>query len=90
MMRGSPALVIRPNVEALEKLEPGAFKCGLLNVLKKSPRTSTLRPSRSVKCFEMDQSRLTKPGPRRRLRGELPKVPGAFRVKAAVLNHALI
>src|SRR5438477_10628736 len=86
----SPALLILPNVEEPATLEPGALKCGLFSRSKKSPRSDV--PTRSVrrKDFEIDQSRLKKPGARRRLRGLLPKVPGAASAKAAGLNHWLM
>src|SRR5437660_10060003 len=85
---GSPAEVIFPKVEPPATLPPGALKCGLFSRSKKSPRSWVLNRSVMWKDFARDQSRLKKPGARRRLRGLLPKVQGAARAEAAVSKQA--
>src|SRR6185369_17041564 len=88
-IRGSPALWIFPKVDELATLAPGALKCGLFRTSKKSPRNWVETRSVMRKVFASDQSRLQKPGERIRLRGLLPKVPGAASAKAEALNHEL-
>src|SRR5436305_1035104 len=82
-IRGSDALLILPKVELLETLAPGAFKCGLFSRSKKSPRSWVEIRSVTRRVREIDQSTLNRPGARSRLRGLLPKVPGAANWKAA-------
>src|SRR5438046_119240 len=86
-IRGSPAVVIFPNVDELLTLDPGAFKCTLLNKLKKSPRRSNRKRSVAAKVFCSDQSTLKNAVPRIRLRDTSPKVPGAFSTIAFVLKY---
>src|SRR5437763_1437390 len=84
-MRGSPALVILPNVELFATLAPGALKCGLFSRSKKSPRNCAETRSVTLNVLAIDQSKLNVPGARNRLRGLFPNVPGAASVNAAVL-----
>src|SRR5437016_7001883 len=89
MILGSLALLILPNVEPFETLPPGALNCGLFSRSKKSPRNCVDTRSEMRKDFAKDQSKLKRLGARTGLRGLVPKVPGAFRAKAAALNQAL-
>src|SRR5215471_4895884 len=73
-MRPAPGLPI---------VELGRSNCGVLKRLKNSARYWTRQRSEAMKSLNMDQSKLTRPGPRRMFLPELPKVNWAGTPQAA-------
>src|SRR3954447_20467323 len=99
--RGSPAVVIRPKLAALLAVEtpldsdavtpmpcePWAAKLVWLIILNASPRISNRIASWIAKMRLKETSNCSWPGRRRTSRPRLPKVPGAFGVKALGLRY---
>src|SRR5713226_1318664 len=97
-MRGSRVLVICPEPPAfgLPRLCPavGADRflftfahCVWLKTLKNSKRSCNRALSVKLKFLNSDISQLLIPGPRRKLRRTVPKLPSAGRAKIPGLNH---
>ena len=81
--------MILPKVDELDTLAPGALKCGVFRMLKKSARNCVLMRSVTRKDFANDQSKFSVEGARITLRGLFPNVPGAAKANAEALNQAL-
>src|SRR5581483_8327842 len=90
MIRGLSAPVILPKVAGAATDAPGKVKFVLLNRLKNSARNWNLILSVTAKFLERFASVLNRRGPIRTSLPVLPKVPGAFLVNNAVLNHCWI
>src|SRR5258708_4969100 len=87
-MRGSPALVIRPNKED-DRVAVGLFRLTRLSKLNASNRNSRRCRSENgiEKLLNAEKSTFAIPGPRSVFRPIVPNVPGALSRNAAVLNH---
>src|SRR5262245_60710773 len=85
-MRGSPAVVILPNVLEL-RLLLGKPRLTLFRALKVSKRNWTLKLSRIGKSLCNPRLSVVDPGPRREFLPVVPYVPSALTTKALVSNH---
>src|SRR5438876_353372 len=77
---------MRPKLPELNVV-PGLFSTVWFRTLKNSALNCNFKRSAIGIFFCAEKSMLTVPGPRRMLRPEFPKVPGAFVRKEEVVNH---
>src|SRR5436190_19199251 len=87
-VKGAPAALIVP-APALPMLAAGLLNCGVLLILKDSPRNCRRRPPSAdrLKSLNRDKSACAVPGPSRILRPVFPNCCGPGAVNAAMLNH---
>src|SRR5512142_3291776 len=86
-MRGSPAVVRRPNDAGVLRAVPTPVKFTSFRTLKASRRNCILTWSLTTKFLNSARSVQWRQGPRTTLRGALPNVLGAGAANAPVLNH---